>query len=419
MERVISACKKLMNHPISINYYMRKYAGILKLFIAHLLLIPFGKNLRAKDIWLVSEKAAEARDNGYHFYKYVKDNHPEINIYYAITNDSPDKNKFTTDAKLITFNSWKHFFYCLAAKVSISSQPFGALPQQPADLFPYSKKLRRKDQVVIHLKHGITKDELPHTLDFTNTNFDLLCCVSDREKRFMQEMHGYPDENIKTVGFCRYDRLLADHIVKKQILIMPTHRMWLHAADTVHEASQKEKKAFEETEFYKVYSSLLSNPDLLKSIRNKQFKIIFYPHYALQSYISCFNRYSNDVVIIANRKQYDVQQLLLESSLLITDYSSVFFDFAYMGKPEIFYQFDEQQYRAGHFKKGYFDYHIDGFGPVFTEENEVVNEVKKMLDNGCLMSKLYKQRADGFFTYRDTDNCKRVFNEIYRKAMGK
>lgn len=47
---------------------------------------------------------------------------------------------------------------------------------------------------------------------------------------------------------------------------------------------------------------------------------------------------------IAKFKDYDVQQLLIELRILITDFSSVFFDFAYMKKPVIYYQFDRDKY---------------------------------------------------------------------------
>lgn len=384
-----------------------------------MLVLPIRRHLYLKNFWIVGEKETEARDNGFAFFRYICENHPEINICYCITKDSSDKQKVEKYGKTVILNSFRHYVYCLTGKVSANSQPFGAIPAPTYFLFPHVKRLSRKDQIVVHLKHGITKDELPHTMDFQYTHFDLLCCVSERERLFMQEIHGYPDENIKTLGFCRYDALLKKHAAKKQILVMPTHRMWLHALDSANDATQREKEAFKETEFYKVYSSLLSNADLLESARKSGYTIVFYLHYALQSYVNCFTQYSNDVVVIADRKQYDVQQLLLESSLLVTDFSSVFFDFAYMGKPEVFYQFDEQQYRAGHFKKGYFDYSSDGFGPVCHEEREVVDEIKHLLANGCRMSDKFMQRADGFFAYRDTDNCKRVFTEVYRKAMEK
>ena len=106
----------------------------------------------------------------------------------------------------------------------------------------------------------------------------------------------------------------------------------------------------------------------------------------------------------------------MESAVLITDFSSVFFDFAYMGKPEVFYQFDEERYRASHFKKGYFDYDSDAFGKVCRSEEDTVKETISILESGCSLSQVYRQRADEFFTLRDTNNSKRVFEEIYRKA---
>lgn len=46
-----------------------------------------------KDIWLICEKKTEARDNGYHLYKYIRENSPEISIYYIISRDSNDLSK--------------------------------------------------------------------------------------------------------------------------------------------------------------------------------------------------------------------------------------------------------------------------------------------------------------------------------------
>ena len=336
-----------------------------------------------------------------------------------ISKDSFDLKKVQKYKNVITQNTIKHYLYYLSAKVSASSQPFGAIPDPANTLYTVSKKLHRKDQIIIHLKHGITKDELPHVLDYSNTKFDLICCVSERERDFMQKIHGYPDDNIKTTGFCRYDNLLIEHSVKKQILIMPTHRMWLHAANTDRSASENEIRRFENTDYFKTYTALLSDKMLSEYAKEKGYKIIFYPHYALQSYIASFSKFADETIIIADRQHYDVQQLLLESALLVTDYSSVFFDFAYMNKPVVYYQFDEIQYRENHFKEGYFDYRIDGFGPVYDHKEDVVSAIIHMINDNCVMSELYRKRVDDFFALRDTNNCKRVFEEVYRKAMKK
>ena len=48
-------------------------------------------------------------------------------------------------------------------------------------------------------------------------------------------------------------------------------------------------------------------------------------------------------------KFFDYQKILIKSSLLITDYSSVFFDFSYMKKPIIYTQFDYELHRKVHY----------------------------------------------------------------------
>lgn len=54
-------------------------------------LYPVGRLLyRNKSIWLISERGTDARDNGYHFFRYLREKHPEIECYYVITKDSPD-----------------------------------------------------------------------------------------------------------------------------------------------------------------------------------------------------------------------------------------------------------------------------------------------------------------------------------------
>lgn len=419
MKNPFQMIKKIHDNPRIIYCHMLIVFRIVKLWTACLLLLPVKKSLYKKNIWLIGEKGTEARDNGYYFYKYIREHHPDINAYYTISRNAPDLNKVKQYNNIVTLNSFKHFLFYLSAKVSANSQPYGAVPEPIAQLYQMAKKLHRKDQVVIHLKHGITKDELPHVLDYRNTHFDLICCVSERERKFMQEMHQYPDDNIKTVGFCRFDALLNNHDVKKQILIMPTHRMWLHAAKTAKLATESEKAKFKETQFFAVYTSLLKNNELLENAMEAGYNIVFYPHYAFQSFIQCFEGCANETVVIADRDHYDVQQLLMESALLITDYSSVFFDFAYMGKPVIFYQFDELEYRAGHFKKGYFDYNIDGFGPVYKDEKDVIDDAVRLIHNGCVNEETYKERAHRFFAVHDANNCERVFNEVYRKAIKK
>ena len=110
----------------------------------------------------------------------------------------------------------------------------------------------------------------------------------------------------------------------------------------------------------------------------------------------------------------DYQELLLEGSLLITDYSSIFFDFGFLRKPVIYTHFDYEEYRNTHYKKGYFNYYLDGFGPICKDINCTVNEIIFELENNCLLRKKFLLRINKFFKFSDENSSERIFHEIIK-----
>ena len=98
-------------------------------FFFYVFAVPFSWIIRKKygPFWLVCERKNEARDNGYCFFKYIKNNHPEVKAYYAITKKSQDYTKVADIDKksIINFGSFKHWVYYLAADINISSQKEG------------------------------------------------------------------------------------------------------------------------------------------------------------------------------------------------------------------------------------------------------------------------------------------------------
>lgn len=68
-----------------INKILRLLINIIKLLLAYVVcLFIYGFNKNYRDVWLISERGYDARDNGYHLFKYINLNHPEVNIYYVI-----------------------------------------------------------------------------------------------------------------------------------------------------------------------------------------------------------------------------------------------------------------------------------------------------------------------------------------------
>ena len=137
---------------------------------------------------------------------------------------------------------------------------------------------------------------------------------------------------------------------------MPSWREWLG-----REGKDNKNLDFKDSEYFKKWSEFLNSNKLLTLLEKYDKKLIFYPHRNMQKFLKYFT-FESDRIIFANSSSYDVQDLLKTASVLITDYSSVFFDFAYMKKPVLFYQFDECEFRQKQYKKGYFDYHNTPLG---------------------------------------------------------
>lgn len=394
--------------------YRRLFEGIFKISLAQIYVCVFGRRYLKQDIWIIGEKKMEARDNGYHFYKFLRTEHPEINSYYVIKRKSADVDKVNVLGPVIEFDSFKHCIYYAAAKVRACSQTHGV---QPYEDIPGIRRLhlyKRKDQRHINLKHGISKDFLP-SFDFRKVGFDLYIAGAKPEYDAIKEQFNYPDKNIALTGFCRFDALYDLPRPEKTILIMPTFRSWLRTSDSSKsEASGQEMKKFLESEYYEAYKELLTNQPLLDKVKERGFKILFYLHYTFQPYVNAFSPFASDIVTVCRRSKYDVQKLLTSSCMLITDYSSVFFDYGYMMKPMLFYQFDLDEYRDRHYKEGYFSYERDAFGPLVKTKEEVVDYMLHIIDQNMEMDDKYKVRAERFFVPRDNHNCQRVYEAILR-----
>ena len=394
-----------------IKRYFRYLVCFLKLVTASVIVRLFRRDLLKENLWLFQEKHTEARDNGYHLYRYIKEEHPEIRAYYSIVRGSPDELKIKSYRATIEADSLKHYMYWIAARYSISSQAFGAAPYPAEHLYRF-RHFCRKDQETVYLKHGIDHNEHTHALDWSATGFSLVCCAAAREQAYIMQTYGYPADVAQLTGLCRYDHLMRAGVPKKQILVMPTARCWLRANVVEKEATQDEISQFLQSDFYRNFQALLTDEQLLVRTRECGYTIVFYLHYALQSYTKAFLPFQNETVRIADREHDDVQQLMMESAVMVTDYSSVFFDFAYMKKPEVFFQFDQMEFRKAHYRKGYFDHARDGFGPVYTTSRDVADELIRLLETGCAMDSKYCERVEQFFAFFDDRNCERAYRAI-------
>lgn len=361
--------------------------------------------LQNKRVWLLADSSDTARDNGYYFFSYLAREHPEIDSYYAIIPTSPDAERIRkiSPEHLIPYGSFKHWVYYLAAEFNISSQK--AANPAPA-LFYLLRIYKLIPDNFIFLQHGITINDTKW-LYYNKTGFRLFICGARREYKYIVDNFGYPPDRIVYTGFARYDSLSEEAKTKKQLLIMPTWRQWL-ARDVNVFGSRAD---FQDSEYFRAWSEILNDKTLQSLLEKHNYTAIFYPHYNMQKYIKHFN-VGSKLITIADTSNADIQQLIKESAIMITDYSSVFFDFSYLKKPTIYYQFDEYEYRAKQYETGYFSYRKHGFGDVLCTKEAVVNSLSRYFALDCKIEKKYSDRIVNFFENNDNRNCDRIYNAI-------
>ena len=130
--------------------------------------------------------------------------------------------------------------------------------------------------------------------------------------------------------------------------------------------------------------------------------ILFRAHYFISNAFD-FDKYRGFVYNVSDLD--DINELYLISDILITDYSSVFFDYANLERPMLFYMYDYDTYK-NEMRDFYFDVE-DLPGPIIKEEEQLLEELKQ-IEN---IKKTYKEKYDAF---NDTFNPHRqVCSDTY------
>lgn len=353
------------------------------------------------DIWLISERPFEAKDNGYHLFKYIRENHKTINCFYVIDKASIDLPKLLLYGNVIPFYSYKHYlYYYISSKhITTHGSGYGMMPDVFAcRLLERIFKMKTKK---VYLKHGILYNNI-QALYKERTGVDLFICGAKPEYEFVKKEFGYNENEVKYLGLARFDSLIEPYVSEEQIMIMFTWRRWLVRLDDTE---------FIESEYYKRIDSLLNSKKLNNLIKRKNFKVKFCLHPRFQKFRHLFTSYNSKITIL-NAEDTDIHRLLKSSKLLITDYSSIFFDFSYIKKPVLYYHFDYKEFKTNQYNEGYFNYEKNGFGPVINEEDTLIKELEEYVRNNYANKAEYNQRINEFFPLRDNKNCQRNYQQI-------
>ena len=104
----------------------------------------------------------------------------------------------------------------------------------------------------------------------------------------------------------------------------------------------------------------------------------------------------------------DYVTIMKQSNLMVTDYSSVQYDFAYMRKPVVYYHDPVLPY----WRITNFDYEKIGFGDICTSAEELAEVLCSYIENDCKIKEEYKNRYESFFVQNDRNSGKRLYEAV-------
>jgi glycosyltransferase involved in cell wall biosynthesis len=365
-----------------------------------------------KDAWLFMDRDDAADDSAEQLYRFVRQVAPEINARFILSRKSPDWRRLEEDGfRLLGFHEPEHAIALLNASHLISSQAdhyvLSYLGQAEfGDMLNYA---------LVFLQHGIIKDDIsgwlnqiPLDLLVTSTRDEYDSIVGDGSP------YRFTGKEVVLTGLPRHDALLAGpRTVSPTMVVMPTWRASLTGAAAGPGNQRSVDRAFFSSDFARRWKSFLHSQRLAALVERSGWRIVFLPHPNLEQYLGFFDLPSS----IEVRRFGDgrsIQPLFRELSVFVTDYSSKALDVAMLEKPVLYYQFDpEAFFGGGHTSRpGYFDYARDGFGPVCTDEDALIEALDAAMRLNGVAAPQYRERAGRTFPFRDGKCSERVFAAI-------
>ena len=352
---------------------------------------------RGRTVWLVGERPYKAQDNGLHFFRHLREKHPEVDAYYVIEKDSPERANVEPLGNVVDFKSKEHIEATLLANAIVGTH-------HAELLFPVrSKQFTRTVRATrVFLQHGVIgakwMSDVYHKRTFET---DMFVVSSERERELIVRDFGFEPNEVANTGLARFDALFAGDVPlnPRQVLIMPTWRFHLQDAD-----------AYPESDYHRTWTGVLHDPRLRALEEKYGLEVLLALHPNMYQFRHLF---ADAPVRVISQGEVDVQYLLKQSACLITDYSSVGWDFAFLDKPVMYFQFDRNRQARPHIEP---DEELPG--PIPLTANALFREFEALAATGFTMTDEYRARAGRFIDHRDRENSERIFQRALATKPG-
>jgi glycosyltransferase involved in cell wall biosynthesis len=367
-----------------------------------------------RDAWVLIDRVFNADDSAEHLFRHLSANRPDVNAWFVIESGTPDHKRLRRDGyrRVVAHGSFVWKLLMLNCTELISSHIDDAVVR-PAAI----RALAEPGWRIVFLQHGVMKDDLSTWLN--RKNIDLLVTSTRAEMHSVVDDHTtyrYTTKEVKLTGLPRFDRILeaGQRFPPDQrdlILIAPTWRQWLSSSEPVVTGRHRVTEDFRTSQFATEWTSVINSPQVkeLAERTGLQVALLLHPNFQGTARLDTMPH-----VRTLEFEGQNVQEIFARARVLVTDYSSMFFNAAYIERPIVYFQFDRDRVNAGwHLgRHGYFDYERDGYGPVTFTAGEAVAALTKTVEAGPEPDPVYLQRIQESFPERDGRCCERVVDAI-------
>ncbi|AVR00502.1 CDP-glycerol--glycerophosphate glycerophosphotransferase [Oceanobacillus iheyensis] len=349
-------------------------------------------------------------DNPKAIYDYLAENYPNYVLIWSVDNrfvQEVDKN-----IRTVKRFSIKWLFYMNRAKywVSNSRMPLW-IPKSNRTVYLQTwhgtplKKLAA-DMNEVHMP-GTNTEKYKRNFLKESQKWDYLISPNAYSTEIFKRAFEFDREILET-GYPRNDYLINSntplriHEIKKR-MGLPLNKKIILYAPTWRDNQYHKKGEYKfdyEMDFEKMKDRL-----------GDQYILLLRLHYLVRENISIEGA---EGFVYDCSLHEDIRELYLVSDLLVTDYSSVFFDYANLKKPIIFYVHDLEEYRDK-LRGFYFDLELDAPGPLVKTTEELVNEITSTDTDGHKVRASEESFYMKYCYLEDGNASRRVVEHIFKK----
>jgi len=395
--------RKIITYLKRLNYTKAVYKTIFRLVG----MLPADPKLIVFESFLGKQYSCNPRA----IYEYLKQHHPEYKMYWSI--DPRYASSFEgKDVRVVNRFSIQWLFLMARARYWVWNSRLPLWIPKPSHTVYlqtwHGTPLKRlaADMDEVHMP-GTDTESYKRNFLTESSRWDYLISPNRYSTEIFKRAFGFKKTMLET-GYPRNDILYNENSQKVQESLRRQLNIPLDKKVILYAPTWRDNEFYEKGK-YKFNLEL--NLAKMREELGEEYVILLRMHYLIAENLD-FSAYKGFAYDTSNHE--DIRELYLLADLLITDYSSVFFDYGNLRRPMIFFVYDIESYRDN-LRGFYFDFEKEAPGPLVKTTDEVIAEIKKLEESGSKLPENFESFYRKFSNLEDGKASQRVVEQVFKR----